>query len=478
MIRFSLLNNIENGRQEELNGEMYTVYPVVMLTEGVHSGSGGPTLYTSEELQNFTATWNGVPVTVQHPELNGMPVSANDPEIFENQVVGTIFNTHFENGKLKAEAWLRNASVERIVPGIHNTITNGGRLEVSTGLFNEEETSEGVFNGEEYASIAHNIRPDHLALLPDGVGACSWADGCGIRANKEGGKSGMIKKKKVKTNSDKKWDEFFVNSNPEEFTANEMDYTQVVRTMREKIDSMDIQGEKINFLERMYPTYAIYRVRYRDGNRPKFFKRNYNITNEGIEWTSDPVEVRMMDEPFVEIQNNSRIIKKKQTTNKEETMAKTMKECCPDKVDELIKNNENFTEEDKDVLLGMTEDAFAFTINKAKPIKKEDKEDKVQITTFEELYANASPEIKESVDYGKKLVENKKNELIETIKANESNKFSDEELNAYSIDMLEKLASMSPVKKNFAANVGGITETETEEVAGIPITNSWDKEEK
>ena len=35
----------------ELNGEVFTVYPVIMLTEGVHSGSGGATLYTAEELE-------------------------------------------------------------------------------------------------------------------------------------------------------------------------------------------------------------------------------------------------------------------------------------------------------------------------------------------------------------------------------------------------------------------------------------------
>jgi len=54
---------------------------------------------------------------------------------------------------------------------------------------------EGVWNEEEYHSIVRNYRPDHLALLPGAIGACSWEDGCGIRANKDikkGGKDEVI----------------------------------------------------------------------------------------------------------------------------------------------------------------------------------------------------------------------------------------------------------------------------------------------
>lgn len=34
-----------------------------------------------------------------------------------------------------------------------------------------------------FKRIARNLNPDHLALLPGGTGACSWEDGCGVRAN-------------------------------------------------------------------------------------------------------------------------------------------------------------------------------------------------------------------------------------------------------------------------------------------------------
>ena len=155
-------------------------------------------------------------------------------------------------------------------------------------------------------------------------------------------------------------------------------------------------------------------------------------------------------------------------------MAKTMQECCPKKVDELIKNNENFTEEDRDVLLEMTEDAFAMVINKAKPIEKEKvndqepekkpetneekpeekKEEKKM--TFDELLANADPEVAESIKNGHKIFQERKASLVQKIVAHESNAFTEDELKAFPYEHLEKLASFIPEKKgsNYIGNAG------------------------
>jgi len=51
----------------------------------------------------------------------------------------------------------------------------------------------------QYNEAAKNLRPDHLALLPGGTGACSWDASCGIRANsnnEEGGTNEMKDEKK------------------------------------------------------------------------------------------------------------------------------------------------------------------------------------------------------------------------------------------------------------------------------------------
>ena len=473
----TIKHNIEHGREETIHDERYIVYPVVILTEGVHAGSGGPTLYTAEELSKFVESWNGVPVTLQHPDINGTPVSANSPEIYENQVMGTLFNTIYQNGKLKAEIWLRNTMIDLLTPGLRNSLMNGERLEVSTGLFCEDNQVPGTFNNVDYTSIATNIRPDHLALLPGGTGACSWEDGCGVRANNKEGGEGMIRKKKMLVNGEEKqWDKFFVNT--EEFTINELEYTQILDILSSKIDSMDVRGEKYNYLKKAYPSYVIYSINYRESNEPnKTVKRNYRIVNDVVEWTSDPVQV-IENITYTEINNNSK-------KEKKEMEIKTMKECCPDKVDELIKNNSNFTDEHKESLLGMTEDQFALTINVAKDVKVVAKDVKVvdnATPTHEEkpITMNDLPkEMQDSINYGNKVLAQNKATLIAKIKTNKNNSFSDEDLDSFDLDMLDKLSNMSPiVRANYAPNGGSPETSGGVKIEPLPITNSWEEEEK
>ena len=72
-----------------------------------------------------------------------------------------------------------------VSPETFAKIQNGNLIEVSVGIFTDNEDAEGDWNGEKYLAVAHNYRPDHLALLPGEVGACSINDGCGLRVNSE-----------------------------------------------------------------------------------------------------------------------------------------------------------------------------------------------------------------------------------------------------------------------------------------------------
>jgi len=170
-------------REETHQGKKYMVVPVVMMTSDVHSGSHGPLLHLAEDLGKFPASWDGIPISIQHPQENGNIVSANQPHIIDNQVVGKVFNTRMDEGKLRAEAWIDQDAIQRISPEAFKYIQEGKPLDVSVGVFTEDEYSTGDYNGKHYEGIARNHRPDHLALLPGGTGACSWATGCGIRAN-------------------------------------------------------------------------------------------------------------------------------------------------------------------------------------------------------------------------------------------------------------------------------------------------------
>lgn len=160
------------------DGESHLVVPVVLLTEGVHCGSAGALYYPAEELSLAPYIWNGRPVCIQHPQtVDGIPTTCNDPEIIEKQTVGYLYHVEYRDGKLVGELWLNERKLRRF-PEVINALERG-RLEVSTGLFSDDELVSGVWNGEEYSAIVRHIQPDHLALLPGATGACSWEDGCG-----------------------------------------------------------------------------------------------------------------------------------------------------------------------------------------------------------------------------------------------------------------------------------------------------------
>ena len=171
-------------RRETHQGTEHLVVPVVMICEGVLNDA----LLTAEEFGIFAESWNGRPVPVLHPERNGTPVSANQPDIIERNTVGVLFNTHIEDRKLKAEAWINIDKANALGHGDLIALLEAGEvIEVSTGYFAEDEEKSGTYNGKEYTVIHRNIRPDHLALLPGEIGACSVEDGCGTRTNSRKG---------------------------------------------------------------------------------------------------------------------------------------------------------------------------------------------------------------------------------------------------------------------------------------------------
>jgi Uncharacterized protein conserved in bacteria (DUF2213) len=173
-------------RQDQMEGKDWVVVPTQMITEGVHNGSDGPIFYPADELSKLPAVWNHKPVVVYHPVVNGVSVSACEPNQITTRKVGVLMNTKWdgETKKLGTETWLDPARMNIVDTRIAEAITKNEMMEVSTGLFMDLERKEGEWNGEKYIGIAHNMQPDHLALLPDLKGACSIEDGAGfLRVN-------------------------------------------------------------------------------------------------------------------------------------------------------------------------------------------------------------------------------------------------------------------------------------------------------
>ena len=167
------------SREEERDGRQYLVVPVVAVKEGVMNGE----YLSAEELLSVSLDqWSDIPVPVGHPTENGQNVSSRARDIIDEEVIGRLYNPIYAGSTLKGELWI---DIEKALElggdaeAALNKLQNGEPLEVSTGYLMDLEVVDGSFNGEAYEGIQHNIRPDHIAVLPNAIGACSWADGCG-----------------------------------------------------------------------------------------------------------------------------------------------------------------------------------------------------------------------------------------------------------------------------------------------------------
>ena len=174
-------------REESLEGRPHLVAPVAMLAEGVWPGSKGPVFYPWDQVIRNEAGWDHKPVVMYHPSLNGKPVTACDPEVLNNQSVGRLLRTKGASGKLRSEAWLDIARLEVVEKGaeVLANLRAGTPVEVSTGLGADLVEESGIWNMTAYGLKAVNYVPDHLALLPDRVGAYSLADGGGLLVTNE-----------------------------------------------------------------------------------------------------------------------------------------------------------------------------------------------------------------------------------------------------------------------------------------------------
>lgn len=163
-------------RREIFDGRTHTVFPVVMAVEGVLNDA----LVSAQELEKSVPAWNGRPVALLHPEELGAPISASaSPDVLERRV-GTLFNASMDGKRLKAELWLDDQKMDHLgASDLVASMLAGEIVEVSTGYFSDDIVEQDEFNGTPYSIRHTNLRPDHLALLPGQVGACSIADGCG-----------------------------------------------------------------------------------------------------------------------------------------------------------------------------------------------------------------------------------------------------------------------------------------------------------
>jgi hypothetical protein len=471
-------------RRETRDGRNYLVVPVVMMVEGVHSGSHGPLLHTIDELGRYPQSWDGRPVVIRHPQVNGVYVSANSPDVLDSYAVGQIYNTHTNGTKLMAEAWLEVDKLQSISPETYQKLEDHELIEVSVGVFTDDEQTSGDWNGEPYTMIARNHRPDHLALLPDEIGACSVEDGCGVRVNNK--KGGQMDESTVDVLEKKRKElgltniEFYrdpLNSpNINKLFATyqslkkiDLDisiqnnvgegFMELMQLIRSKVDDMD-NDNTINFVQEVYSDYVIYEARQRAGGA-KLYKQGYQLTNGTIDFIGNPVEVQKKVEYINNNSNNNplnfiRGPKSKPMANEKCTP------CVEKKVNALIANTAlAFTEADRDWLQAMEESQLDKFIPKASP--------ETNVTTppvpDKPAVQALSAEDQAALAFGKKQLAAMRKNWIDGIQANTSKElWPDTTLNGMNEDTLERIYNSLQIPRqietneevmNYSLNAGG-----------------------
>lgn len=429
-------------RTYKYNGKDHLIVPVVMMREGVHSGSHGPLLHTTNELVKSIAAWNGQPVVVNHPQNEqGVYVSANLPKVREKEEVGIVFNSRMDGDKLKAELWLDvNKMATQAVQAL-NAIQALKPMDVSVGIYSDEEEVNGEWNGENYQAVAANYRPDHLAILPGESGACSWTDGCGIRTNK-----------KSDNEMNKKNEKEPIRKVENNLTANSASllFDEIREKLRDKIRPLNERnGDRVitfHFLMSVYPDYMIYEKENEDEGNTSYFKQAYAIdANNEVSLVGDPVEVKreVIYTPVQQISTN-----KKNGGNK-------MTPCCREKVNSLITNSATpWTEKNREWLEGQEEPIVDNLVNQME--RKVTNEEVVQVLTsgvktaadvLEWLPKGSAA--RNEIEQGLKLHEAARKEKVDHILNNTAEGvWTEDQLKEMSTDVIVNIAKSIPDVQN------------------------------
>jgi hypothetical protein len=187
-------------RRRFRGGREYLVAPLTLIVPGVLNGSQGPLYYPADEVERDFMAWNEMPIVVYHPQsTDGTHVSAQSPGVLDKQGIGYVRKPAY-NGKLTAEGWFDAERTRTVDQRVYDALLRNEPQELSTGLYTDNEPAENgatAPDGRPYTHVARNYRPDHLAILPDQIGACSLRDGCGVLVNRNPGDTTMSDEQKL-----------------------------------------------------------------------------------------------------------------------------------------------------------------------------------------------------------------------------------------------------------------------------------------
>lgn len=420
-------------REATYDGEDYWVVDATMIVEGVLPGSEGAGFYSKEENERSMAAWNMKPFVLDHPVgPGGKPVSAADPNILEKINLGFLLNTKHGGSNLGAEVWANKRLVKaKNAEWFIEKLKANKKVEISTGLFLDRELGKGTFNGQNYEWKAKNYRPDHLALITKGKGACSVDAGCGLSINCSCEKAPADNAATVTTG---------------------MTQRQIHHELHSQLAAKHGEPGKSWYggVEEVYPKHVVYSTP--DGET---MLHEYAPSKDGApKLTGSPVKVRRVTGYRTE---DGRMV-----GNEEGQMAQT-KFDKKAHLDGLVGNG--YEESDRKWLEALPDE----NLQKIKAVPKEAPAPTTNTTpvtpppakppepvTFEQLLANASPEVREVVQEGVAARTREITELTARITGYAQNQFTPEELGKMPLPLLRKQAAMVPGPAVNMAGAGGL----------------------
>jgi len=453
-------------KKQTLENTEYYVIPVIMAKVGVMNNL----FYSEEELSKFPESWNGRPVLYDHPIDNK---TAGRPEIKEEVEIGTVYNSKFEDEKLKAEVWLNIDKCSKICPAILNKLNNNEMIEVSTGLFGESVDVSGTYNNSEFEGSVINIKPDHLAVLPFDIGACSVADGAGMpRINKE---KEMQEEKKSFIQRIK--DMFGIKPDLIENQIKSFDETRDnLRTLLRTLEVVD--DSDYLYLDDVFPGFVIYTLE-KMGDKPQTLMRNYVTDSNGdFQLSGDPIPVRMrfiyerLDNGTI-VNNKKEVSKMEKETlvnsliesekfeeaDREELLA--MNESMLEKLSKVIVNEESDENADENSDENVEENSEENSDENSDDDAEENSDDEETTNNIDEFLDKAPKEIRETLKAGLSKLQSEKSDLIANILKVKNCTFTEESLKAKDLEELTAINSLIAPVKNYAGKGGNADEPKT-----------------
>lgn len=479
------------------NEREYLVAPCCMIVEGVLNQG-----YVSGEAIR-QCQWDGMPLVVNHPtDAAGGAISANDPDVLATYGCGHVYRTQYlttmRQGyaltRAQAEIWVDVGHVRTLGDDAAQALAmleTATPLEVSTGFFCHTDYRVGSFLGTPYTMVHTDLRADHLALLPNSVGACDWAHGCGAPRlhHREGcacgGTCDACQERSAMEQEPKRgWRGFvavlrdFVNRESQPPAPDEedaaADEVASAGTGTPTLVTHEASGSVVTHQtdsdtrESLYGALAremgvemtpIYIDSIDSAHQTFTYRKGERLCMRS--WTTDENGVIRLRDDEQDVQRDTRYIPVTQEADahasvEEEEPMPTATNATPAvkrRVAALIADpGTDWKEQDRDMLERLDE---ATLIRMEQQPKKQPEPERPKPRTFEEILAAADPRAREGIQEAMENIAERKATAIATLIANKHCPFSQEKLEEMTAKDLEKLVEMASASQADYSGQGG-----------------------